>query len=664
MLKVAAEEISDIVLRLPGLLLLELWWRNKDVSFEEITQEMLSKAPFNSYFDISTILDFVHRRDFDQSAAIILSNSVLIISALLISLPLSKLFRMYACAMSVFVFAFAHYLSCIYVFLEQSSKEQEVHLDDFVKLERHGFHFLAQVFLAVFQAFILRIENDFGRVCLAMFTGPILARMCGIALDKLIYAHNISCSLAMLFMCVYILYLVPEMLQGLGSTLRSLKNIFVNQGLASGCAEIWRRLRLAELLTFAWLTLFGIRVYVEIFEKGRTWREAGPVLLAGIAESTNTPLSLLSLALTVGYLSKWIVDAAQLAVGGRRDHGHVLNNSGYAEAFVLVLLCAQTSLIGMKTEKKAFLMGLALFIVASALLHSLYQLLEPQMLVLAACPSSNRSRHLGCLILATFLLLAPIGMCYSILIFLPLDLWCIIICSHSVLVCLHSASAISQYFIGVVDSRSAEPWEQSDDLLFGVKAVTKCIELLVAMIVVGYGSFLVVQGDWTIVTLGIIIFHIVINICNKMDDLHTMVVSRRQATKNISQLAKANGTELKDRGDVCAICIMEMVEEARVTPCKHYFHGACLRKWLTVKQVCPLCYTEITADPPISSVEQEPVVTRDAEWREIHRMDGARDMWPLLRERDYESDDSSTTSSNGDSEYTLRSTDTDGDVAR
>jgi hypothetical protein len=35
------------------------------------------------------------------------------------------------------------------------------------------------------------------------------------------------------------------------------------------------------------------------------------------------------------------------------------------------------------------------------------------------------------------------------------------------------------------------------------------------------------------------------------------------------------------------------MSEARVTPCGHYFHGVCLRKWLFVKQACPMCHADI-----------------------------------------------------------------------
>lgn len=29
---------------------------------------------------------------------------------------------------------------------------------------------------------------------------------------------------------------------------------------------------------------------------------------------------------------------------------------------------------------------------------------------------------------------------------------------------------------------------------------------------------------------------------------------------------------------------------AKITRCRHYFHGVCLRKWLYVQDRCPLCH--------------------------------------------------------------------------
>ncbi|PIO70733.1 hypothetical protein TELCIR_07403 [Teladorsagia circumcincta] len=258
-----------------------------------------------------------------------------------LTLPLSRLFKLYTHAFSLLIFAFAHYMSTTYVNLEQNSEDKELKLDDFVKLERHGFHFLAQLMLSVVQSCVLGLESDVGRAFLTVFTLPIVARMCGFPLEKLILAHNVACSLVMLFICIYVLNRVPDMVHSMRTAFRQIKAIFVVRGLAGGFVTVWRRLRIAELMTCAWLTMFVIRMYVEIWEKGRTWQEAGPALLASIAESTNTPISLLALALTVSFVCKWVVDGAQLVIGGRRDHGHVLAHSG---CVIIVSNCVLTTI--------------------------------------------------------------------------------------------------------------------------------------------------------------------------------------------------------------------------------------------------------------------------------------------------------------------------------
>lgn len=52
--------------------------------------------------------------------------------------------------------------------------------------------------------------------------------------------------------------------------------------------------------------------------KKRGFDEIGAIFLAAVAESTNTPLSLLALALTVSCFCKHILAIAECIVGGQR----------------------------------------------------------------------------------------------------------------------------------------------------------------------------------------------------------------------------------------------------------------------------------------------------------------------------------------------------------
>lgn len=47
---------------------------------------------------------------------------------------------------------------------------------------------------------------------------------------------------------------------------------------------------------------------------------------------------------------------------------------------------------------------------------------------------------------------------------------------------------------------------------------------------------------------------------------------------------------------------------AKITRCKHYFHGVCLRKWLYVQDRCPLCHEIIMHHEPLQNEKQvEPI---------------------------------------------------------
>jgi len=59
-------------------------------------------------------------------------------------------------------------------------------------------------------------------------------------------------------------------------------------------------------------------------------------------------------------------------------------------------------------------------------------------------------------------------------------------------------------------------------------------------------------------------------------------IKRHTAVKKIESLAEATSIQLSELSDVCAICFENMVS-AKITNCNHYFHGACLRKWIYVQ---------------------------------------------------------------------------------
>lgn len=70
-------------------------------------------------------------------------------------------------------------------------------------------------------------------------------------------------------------------------------------------------------------------------------------------------------------------------------------------------------------------------------------------------------------------------------------------------------------------------------------------------------------------------------------------INRRTAVKKINSLPEVKGSRLREIDDVCAICYHEFTTSARITPCNHYFHALCLRKWLYIQDTCPMCHQKV-----------------------------------------------------------------------
>lgn len=60
----------------------------------------------------------------------------------------------------------------------------------------------------------------------------------------------------------------------------------------------------------------------------------------------------------------------------------------------------------------------------------------------------------------------------------------------------------------------------------------------------------------------------------------------------MSSFEKATSSDLSSYDDVCAVCLCAMTH-ARITPCKHIFHGKCLKDCLQKKAQCPMCNTKM-----------------------------------------------------------------------
>lgn len=49
------------------------------------------------------------------------------------------------------------------------------------------------------------------------------------------------------------------------------------------------------------------------------------------------------------------------------------------------------------------------------------------------------------------------------------------------------------------------------------------------------------------------------------------------------------------------------MKTAVITPCSHFFHAGCLKKWLYVQETCPLCHCQLKSPSQLPGLGPEPV---------------------------------------------------------
>ncbi|XP_068535553.1 RING finger protein 145-like isoform X2 [Anas acuta] len=428
---------------------------------------------------------------------------------------------------------------------------------------------------------------------------PVLARLCGVPLRLLPLANTLAaaCSGAEL------LYLLGSHLLGpfqlAAAACRELMQAMeVYRVLALG-VSLWGQLGVPLLFLVFWLVLFSLRLSAFLASSGSAVAQQGLlfVLLSSVAECCSTPYSLVGLTFTVSYLALGVLNLCKfyLLGFGAFHNGNVMHR-GVTEGVTLLLLALQTGLLDLQVLQRTFLLSIILFIVVTSTLQSMIEIADPIVLALGASRNSLW-KHFRGVSMCLFLLVFPCFMAYKIAHFFHLDFWLLILVSSCMLTSLQVLGTLFIYGLFVVELLQATPLERMDEIIYGVTAVSRVLEFLVALCVVAYGSWESLVGEWSWVGVSVIVLHSYCNVWLRARAGWRSFLLRRQAAQKISSLPRATRAQLRDHDDVCAICFQDM-QVAVVTPCGHFFHGACLRKWLYVQDTCPMCHQGVAPPAP------------------------------------------------------------------
>lgn len=153
--------------------------------------------------------------------------------------------------------------------------------------------------------------------------------------------------------------------------------------------------------------------------------------------------------------------------------------------------------------------------------------------------------------------------------------------------------SLTVYGLFMADGFSNVLWEKLDDYVYYVRSTGNIMEFLFGVVMFGNGAYTMMFESGSKIRACMMCLHAYFNIYLQAKNGWKTFINRRTAVKKINSLPEVRGDQLGRIEDVCAICYQEFATSARITPCHHYFHALCLRKWLYIQDTCPMCHQRV-----------------------------------------------------------------------
>ncbi|XP_058890574.1 RING finger protein 145-like isoform X2 [Acipenser ruthenus] len=571
------EEIANVALRVPSILLLDLLYK---CDIDRITEQLRAKNEdlmFKYKYVIWNMYYLGH-----------------LFSAVVLVLPLRHIVKLYLYILTALLLYVGHQISRDYVQGEiQHGYEGAVYLDS-LAFNRFVTALTSQIILSTLCAFLTKIRQVW-LFCAHLL--PLVARLIAVPHTVLLTVNTFSMVLTAIEVAAFLLsnLFVPYKLAR--SAYREVLQIEVTElyRLLAVGISLWNQFAVPALLSVFWFILFMVQIYSSATASNNflSEREVHYVFLTSVSECCSTPYSLLGLSFVVSYLALGLLNLCKLYLGG---YAAVQNENfmhrGVTEGVTLLLLAVQTELLDMQVLQRTFLLSIILFIVVTSTLQSMVEITNPVILTLGASRNRSLLRHFRGVSMCLFLLVFPGFMAYKISEFFHMDFWLLILVSSCILTSLQVLGTLLIYTLFMIELVRRHPIECLDEIIYYVNAGSRVLEFLVALCVVCYGTWESLFGEWSWMGASVIIIHCYFNMWLRAQSGWKSFLLRQEAAKKISSLPRATAQQLERHNDLCAICFQEM-NSAVVTYCGHFFHANCLRKWLYIQETCPMCHQQV-----------------------------------------------------------------------
>lgn len=319
------------------------------------------------------------------------------------------------------------------------------------------------------------------------------------------------------------------------------------------------------------------------------------------------------------------------------------SNIGEVAAILFFLLSIQSGLSSLNGSQRVdkFLKNYSLLFIA--ILHFLHTGLDAQLTNLSASSNPHwfNKKHSRLLSVCLSLIIVPSFILFILWRYFKISTWLLAATAFNIELIIKMSVSLVLYGLFLFDSKRIKSAydklvviEQSasengsqdiidelsdnlDDYIYYIKAFGSIVEFLVAIFLFFNGAYILFFESYGAVRAIMMCIHAYFHIWSQAIKGWSVFMKRRTAISKLKQMTIFNKTNyislLKKQNqptandddnainydaefdekskDFCAICYCELyVHDARITTCNHIFHIACLRKWLYLSDLCPMCH--------------------------------------------------------------------------
>ncbi|NP_001116520.1 E3 ubiquitin-protein ligase RNF139 isoform X1 [Danio rerio] len=378
-----------------------------------------------------------------------------------------------------------------------------------------------------------------------------------------------------------------------------LRHMYRIYGLQLLLEDTWKRIRFPDILRVFWLTRVTAQAVILLYvvrvvrsESGMQlgwdvlWDLSSNLIISGC----DSTLTVLGMSAVISSLAHYLGLSILAFIGSTEEEDKRL---GFVAPVLFFILALQTGLSGLDPEERLVRLSRNMCLLLTAILHFIHGMTDPVLMSLSASHVSSVRRHVPVLLVSLVLFTLPVLLSFLLWHHYALNTWLFAVTAFCIELCLKVLVSLTVYALFMMDGFYNVLWEKLDDYVYYVRSTGNVIEFIFGVIMFGNGAYTMMFESGSKIRACMMCLHAYFNIYLQAKNGWKTFINRRTAVKKINSLPEVRGSRLRDIEDVCAICYQEFGSSARITPCSHYFHALCLRKWLYIQDTCPMCHQRV-----------------------------------------------------------------------